>query len=223
MENGRSCAVVGATGLIGDLVVKAALQHDAYTRVIAWARRPLDYTSPKLKSEAIDFERLRETCGPNHIDDVYLCLGTTLAKSGPNGYQKVDYEYTLRAAVQAQTCGATRAVLVSSIGADSNGSTPYLRTKAKTENAMMDLGFHSLDILRPSVILGNRKESRTMEWLAGRIGVIFSPMMGGKMKKWRPIKAEVIANAMVRYALQGQPGIRIHQSDAIAGDGQQQA
>lgn len=204
---------------MGKSILQMALASERYRQVITWSRRPLDIQHPKLISHVMDFERLPQTTPPLPADEVFLCLGTTLQQSGPTGYSKVDYQYTLDSARYAQRCGVNSALVVSSVGASNTSPTPYLRTKAKIENALMELGFPALHLFRPSVLVGKRVDSRPVEKFGAALARLFSPLMVGKFRKYRPIEATVVAKAMLRAASNDARGIFIHQSDAIAQQG----
>ncbi len=223
----RKALIAGATGLVGGHLLRLLLGHPAYKETIALVRRPIDRNSDKLVQRVVDFEQLEESSGDWEVDDVFLCLGTTIAVAGSRErFCRVDHDYTVEVARLAKKHGAVRVGLVSSIGASVRASSFYLRVKGETERDVESLGFGSLEISRPSLLLGERKEKRRGEAAGIAVTKAMSFAMVGALRAYRPIGADCVAAALLRAVLMGEPGRHEHtydgMVDAIRAAGMQQ-
>jgi uncharacterized protein YbjT (DUF2867 family) len=150
-------------------------------------------------------------------DDIFCCLGTTIKKAGSQAaFRKVDYDYVVSLADHARDAGAKRFLVVSSLGADARSSIFYSRVKGEMEAALRGIGFDALHIFQPSLLLGDRREARLGERLGIAASAIIAPFMLGPAKKYRPIDARVVANAMWKTAWNSERGIHVHPSNEIA-------
>lgn len=192
----QNILIAGGTGLIGSHIVKLLSRYQEVTTYVL-SRKPLTLPYPNVKVIVVNFEELSAITLPK-IDEVYLCLGTTIKKAGSQeAFTKVDYHYTLEVAKLAKLSGANSVHLISSTGADANASNFYLRTKGAIENAINELKFSSTNIYRPGLLLGERSEKRTMEGISqlllGSWTQYFSMILG----KYTSIKATQLSKAMV--------------------------
>ena len=205
----RTALVAGATGLVGGHVKALLLASADYARVTVLVRKPLGEAHAKLKELVVDFEKLADHAADFAVDDVYACLGTTIKVAGSQEkFRRVDHDYTVAVAALAKKAGATRLALVSSVGATEKGGNFYLRVKGETEKDVRALGYDTLSIARPSLLVGDRKESRPLE--AAGIGVaraLAFTMVGG-LRGYRPIEAKTVAKGLVRATLDGAAGVR---------------
>ena len=148
--------------------------------------------------------------------DIYCALGTTIKKAGSQSkFREVDFQYPLNLARAAKSTGALQFLLVSSVGANAHTRNFYLRTKGELEQALVDEHFGSLQIFRPSILVGARSERRPGERFGIALGRLIAPLMVGSWRKFRPIEASTVARAMVRAALQQTHGVRFHEFDSI--------
>jgi uncharacterized protein YbjT (DUF2867 family) len=200
--------VAGATGLIGGILLDVLLDAPDYARVFALTRRPFPREHPRLANRVVVFPRMAEQLKGLVANDAYCCIGTTIAEAGTQeAFRDVDLDMVLTFAQAARSFGATRFIVVSSVGADSKSKNFYLRTKGEMEEAISAVGFPSVDILQPSLLLGPRKQMRPME-LAGRIfAPVVNPFLTGKREVYRAIPAETVAKGMVGAARRGARGI----------------
>jgi uncharacterized protein YbjT (DUF2867 family) len=213
----KTALIAGATGLIGSQCLARLLDEPAYERVFALVRRPLPHADPKLEQRVIDFDRLG---APGEAfptaTDVFCCLGTTMKKAGSEAaFRQVDFTYVVGLAAQALERGARQFLLVSSIGANARSPFFYPRVKGETEAAIAALPFEGRQIFRPSMLLGERAEDRPGE----RAGIVAFKgaafLMIGPLRKYRPIAAATVAEAMVRVARKSPRGVNIYESDDI--------
>lgn len=207
----RSALLVGATGLVGSQVLGLLLANPRYDVVTALVRRSLGVTNDKLAERVVDFDRLAETTGDWHADDVFACLGTTIAVAGSQeAFRRVDHDYTVEAARLAHDRGATRLALVSSVGASEHASSFYLKVKGETERDVGKLGYASVELFRPSFLVGDRVEKRRGEAVAIAATGAMSWAMIGALRAYRPIEASRVAAAMVQAVLRATQGTHVH-------------
>ncbi|WP_340015483.1 oxidoreductase [Paenibacillus sp. FSL K6-1318] len=213
----RKAMVIGATGLVGELLVHNLLEHSAYSLVRVLVRRPLELQHPKLEQHVVDWEQL-ESQGHlfDGIDDLYCCLGTTIKKAGSQeSFRQVDYHYPVRAATIAKQHGVLQMLVISSMGASAGSRVFYSRTKGEMEDALSDIDFQSLHIFRPSLILGDRNEKRLGEQMAAHAMKLLDRWMKGRVDKYRAVHAATIAQAMTNIALVQTKGNHVYPNDVI--------
>ena len=200
--------VAGATGLVGGLLLNTLLEAPDYTRVYALTRRPFGREHPKLANRVVIFERMADQLKGLVAQDAFCCIGTTIAEAGSQeAFRAADVDAVLLFARAARAAQATRFVVVSSVGANSQSKKFYLRTKGEMEEAVTDLGFTSVDILQPSLLLGPRKELRVLE-ITGRIfAPLINPLLTGTREAYRAVPAETVAKAMLGAARRGARGV----------------
>jgi uncharacterized protein YbjT (DUF2867 family) len=212
----RTALLAGATGLAGSYVLNLLLNDPSYSKVIVPVRQPTGIKNAKLEEHIVNFDNIEAYKDLIIADEVFCCLGTTIKKAGSQeAFKKVDYKYPLDLAKIALTNGASRFLIISSIGADTNSRAFYLRVKGEMENEISKLNYKSISIFRPSLIIGDRKEKRPGEniWKIFMKGL--SPLLMGNLKKYRAIEASAIAKAMVITAKEFHQGISIYESDII--------
>ena len=199
--------VAGATGLIGGLLLKTLLDAPDYSRVYALTRRPYGKEHPKLANRVVMFERMAEQLKGLVVQDAFCCIGTTIHEAGSQeAFRAADVDAVLMFARAARAAQAARFVLVSSVGASSNSKKFYLRTKGEMEEAVTDLGFTSVDILQPSLLLGPRKSFRLLETAGQIFAPLINPLLTGAREPFRAIPAETVARAMLGAARRGARG-----------------
>jgi uncharacterized protein YbjT (DUF2867 family) len=215
MAKELSLLLVGATGAVGQAVLRQALAEKRITRIAAPARRPLEAEfagNARLLNPVIDFARLPEEAAWWKVDAVVCTLGTTIKVAGSQAaFAAVDRDLPIAFARLAREAGATRYALNSSLGASGRGSF-YLRTKAEAEQGIIDLGFASTTIVRPSLIDTERNEARTGE----QVGLLFAHVLRPLIpRRYRAVSPEAIAAALLRGVLEGGQGVKIIESDAL--------
>ncbi len=206
----KTALVAGATGLIGGQLLELLLADRYYDKVIAISRKPLELESSKLQNSVIDFAQLESAATDLKADDVYCCLGTTIKQAGSqSAFRKVDYEYPAQLARITKQNGARQYLLVSALGADPSSGIFYNRVKGETEVAIHEVGFESVHIMRPSLLMGPRKEHRSGEEAAK----VFYKYLGFLIPaKYKGIESIKVARAMIALAKQNKAGYFIHES-----------
>lgn len=216
--SGRTAIVAGASGLVGAHCLRRLLASGLHEHVVAFVRGPLNVTHKRLEQRTVDFERLGRMSAFPRVQDVFCCLGTTMKKAGSEeAFRKVDYEYVVRLAETSLRTGADHFYLVSAAGADLKSRIFYTRVKGEAEDSVAKLGFAGLHIFRPSFLVGHRPEQRPLEELGIAAARIFSIAFVGPARKYRPIKADTVARAMVYVARDRPPGTHIYAADEMEG------
>ncbi len=212
----RKAILIGATGSIGTSLLQQLLSDVNYSEVLVLARRKLFTDHSKLKQVILDFDRLADYSAQIKGDVVFCCLGTTKGQTPDEAqYRKIDYQYPLDVAWMAYTNGAQSYHLVSSMGANIDSSIFYSRTKGEAERDLKTVPFKNIHIYRPSLLNGAREKKRFAEGIMNAIMQLINPLLIGKLKKYRSIKVEDVARAMLRQSLDDKKGIFIHESDQI--------
>lgn len=212
----KKAILLGASGAIGNSLLFLLLENKDYTEVLILVRKELRMQHPKLKQLEVNFDRISDYAAEIRGDVVFCCLGTTKSKTpDQQQYRKIDYQYPLDVARIAMENGAESYHLVSSLGADRNSSVFYTRTKGEVEHDLEAFPYKSIHIYRPSLLEATRKDKRFMEGSIGIIMTVVNPILIGGLRKYRSIKVENVAKAMVRLSLEDKPGVYIHESDDI--------
>jgi uncharacterized protein YbjT (DUF2867 family) len=199
--------VAGCTGLVGGFLLKTLLDAPDYSRIYALTRRPYGKEHPKLANRVVVFNRMAEQLKGLVAQDAFCCIGTTIAEAGSQeAFRAADVDAVLLFARAARAAQATRFVVVSSVGASSSSKKFYLRTKGEMEEAVTDLGFTSVDILQPSLLLGPRKGFRLLETAGQIFAPVINPLLTGTRESLRAIPAETVAKAMLGASRRGARG-----------------
>ncbi len=219
-KNNKTALVFGGTGLVGEHLVRELAMHDNYETVKTFGRRKVGLKYPKVEEIVIDFDRLEDYGEEIKGDDLFVCLGTTIKKAGSQAaFRRVDFEYVYRAAQIAAENGVNQLLLISSAGADVNSGTFYSRVKGQIEEAVKKLPFWSLHIFQPSLLIGDRDESRPAEAIGQAVGKFLNKFTTDLFDLYQPVEAENVARAMVLAAQNMEGGVEVHQSHRIRLDG----
>lgn len=210
----KTALAIGASGLTGSFLLSKLFSNNNFSKVIAVTRRPLNTRHPKLKNLIHDFDLLSEIESELKADVFFCCLGSTIKKAGSkHAFKQSDYEYPLIFAKYAQKQKAIF-VLISAMGANPKSAIFYNKIKGLAETDVLALENTNTYILRPSLILGPRKESRVGEDLAKLIFKAINFLFIASLKKYKAIQAETISEAMINIA-QKLPNEKIIENDKI--------
>jgi uncharacterized protein YbjT (DUF2867 family) len=213
----RTALLAGATGLVGRALLPMLLAGKQYRSVHVLLRRaaPDIKANAKLKIHQVDFARL-PAAFPT-VDDVFIALGTTIKVAGSEAaFRQVDFDFVVNTARAAKAAGATRLAVVSALGADAKSRVFYNRVKGEMQAAIAQLGYESVVIAQPSMLLGDRaalgQPARSGEiWVARLLG----PLGWIVPKGVRPIQARAVASALLAAILDAKPGVRVLKSGAM--------
>ena len=211
MTRPLTALVAGASGLVGGECLQLLLASDRYARVLVLTRRDLGAVArqPRVQQVVADFASLAGVADQLAADHVYCALGTTIRKAGSQQrFREVDCEYPRRLAELTLAQGARHLSLVSALGASRDSPFFYSRVKGELEDALRGMHWPGLCLVRPSVIAGERAESRPFERLA-EYALQWAP------RTWRPVQAREIAAAMVNTALRTPRGLTVIESRDI--------
>jgi uncharacterized protein YbjT (DUF2867 family) len=197
----KTAIVFGSTGLIGGHLVNLLIEDNYYTKVKVFVRSQTSINNEKVEVINIDFNNLGNHKTEITGDDCFFCIGTTKQNSpDKNDYQKVELDIPKEIAQIAKANSVKSFIFISSIYANPNSSGNYVKFKGLVEEELKRLNFSKLGILRPSFLMGKRKENRVGE----KIGIFafsaLSPLLFGPFKKMRPISSENVAKAMIKIA-----------------------
>ncbi|SHL88460.1 NAD(P)H-binding protein [Hymenobacter psychrotolerans] len=204
----QTALLIGATGLVGDNLLRQLLSDSRFDRIKVFTRRPTGYHNPdRLEEHLIDFEHPEHWQHLLSGDVLFSALGTTLRQAGSADAQyKVDYTYQFRVAEAAAQNGVKTYVLVSSAGAAADSFVFYSRMKGKLERDVKRLPFQRIRIMQPGMLAGHRHEPRLMERLALPLAAAVAQLPG--LQQYRPIHGREVAQAMINAALDEKPGVQ---------------
>ncbi|MEO7352477.1 MAG: NAD(P)H-binding protein [Marmoricola sp.] len=199
---GRVALLAGASGLVGSHLLRQLLEDPRWDRVVSVGRREVDVRDEKLEQRVV---RLSDIGELPPVDDVFSALGTTIKKAGSqDAFRAVDHDAVVALARAARVAGAESFLHVTSMGSDAGARVFYTRVKGETERDVASVGIPMTVAFRPSIIDGERHESRRGEHVGLLVMRALSPVLG----RFRPTHAADVAAAMLAEAGSGQPGTR---------------
>ncbi|GAC1600416.1 MAG: oxidoreductase [Hymenobacter sp.] len=214
----KTALLAGASGLIGSHLLPLLLESERYSKVIVVGRKALPVLHPKLTQVVTELDHLAHVRLQLIADDVFCCLGTTRKQAGSKeAFYRVDYLYVVTLAALAAGNFASQFMVVSSLGADADAQVYYSRVKGEMEAAVRQTPFRAIHIFRPSLLLGERAQPRLGERLGAVVLRALRPLLRGPLKKYQPVSAAAVAAAMLRAAEDDGGGVRVHESDELAG------
>lgn len=201
-----TATLIGATGLIGGYLLEELLKDDHMDTVRILIRRPIELNHPRLEKKLVNFTDVESFRLALEGSDVVFCaVGTTQkkVKGDKTAYRKVDYDIPVNAARFCKMTGCNKFILVSSAGANSKSNNFYIRLKGEVEDAVKAIDLRSVHIMRPSMLLGDRKEFRLGEKIGKVLMKTFSFLIP---TKYKPVHAKDVAKAMLALARTGKEG-----------------
>ncbi len=206
--------IAGSTGLTGSSLTFELLARDEFTDITCLVRtvpeeKQKGLTFIKTDFDMIHYEKFK-------ADTAFSCLGTTIKNAGSKeNFYRVDFHYNLMFAEACKNHGVERFILMSALGADSKSSIFYNRVKGELEEAIINLNFKSLTIVRPSLLEGPRIESRPGELIFRKVMSFMNPLLIGGLRRYRSINVDKIATAMAEAAILNHPGVRIIENEEL--------
>jgi len=197
----KTALVFGSSGLVGGHLLNQLIENDNYNKIKIFVRSVTEINDPKVEIIKTDFNNLENHKEDIKGDDCFFCIGTTKKNSPDKSeYRRVELEIPKQIAQIAKSNSVNYFVFVSSGYADPKSSGDYLKFKGEVEEELKRLDFPKLGIMRPSFLLGDRKEKRVGEKIGVFIFKLLSPLLLGPLKKMKPIHSETVAKAMIRTA-----------------------
>ena len=197
----KTALVFGSSGLIGEHLLNQLIKNENYNKIKIFVRSKPEINDPKIEIIKTDFSNLQNHKEDIKGDDCFFCIGTT-KKNSPdkNEYRRVELYMPKEIAKIAKANSLNSFVFVSSGYADSKSSGDYLKYKGLVEEELKELNFPKLGIMRPSFLLGDRKEKRIGEKIGIFVFNLLSPLFLGPLKKMKPIHSEIVARSMIKFA-----------------------
>ena len=192
--------IIGATGLVGNLILKEVLNDNNFSEVRIFIRRPSGIINPKLKEIVSSMKEIITLSSEIQGDVLFNALGTTIKQAGSQReQQRIDRDLPIDFARIASENGVRIMLNVSSVGANMNGGF-YLKTKAEMENGTEQFFPKAVFHFRPGFLVGNRKDFRLVEKIAYVAMKVIDPILRGSAKKFRSMQADKLAKAMVNLS-----------------------
>ena len=212
----KTALLFGSSGLVGRHLLNELTKDNDYSKIKIFVRTVPEIIDPKIEIIKIDFKNLDNHKEDMKGDDCFFCIGTT-KKNSPdkNEYRRVELEIPKEIAQIVKSNGVKSFVFVSSGYADPKSSGNYLKFKGEVEEELKKLDFSKLGIMRPSFLMGNRKERRIGEKIGILVFKLLSPLLFGPFKKMKPINSKIVARAMVAF-VQSDSQQNIFESNEIS-------
>ena len=194
----KTALLFGTSGLVGSHVLSQLISNNNYSKIKLFVRSSIDISDPKIEIIQTDFNNLENHREDIKGDDCFFCIGTTKQNSpDKNEYKRVELEVPKQISQIAKSNSVNSFVFVSSGYADPKSSGDYLKFKGEVEEELKRLNFQKLGIMRPSFLLGDRKEKRIGEKIGIFVFKLLSPLFLGPLKKMKPIHSATVAKAMI--------------------------
>ena len=197
----KTALLFGSSGLIGGHLTKQLIENSSYSKVKLFVRSDPKVSDPKIEVIKMDFNNLQNHKDEITGDDCFFCIGTTKQNApDKDEYRRIEYNIPVEIAKIAKSNSIKSFLYVSSGFADPKSSGAYLKNKGDVEEELKSLNFLKLGIMRPSFLIGDRKEERIGEKIGIFIFKLISPFFLGPLKKMKPINSEKVAKAMIKIA-----------------------
>ena len=194
----KTALVFGSSGLVGGHLLNQLIENDNYNKIKIFVRSQPEINNSKVEIIKTDFNNLENHKEDIKGDDCFFCIGTTKQNSpDKNEYKRVELEVPKQIAQIAKSNSVNSFVFISSGYADPKSSGDYLKFKGQVEEELKKLNFPKLGIMRPSFLLGDRKEKRIVEKIGIFVFKLLSPLFLGPLKKMKPIHSATVAKAMI--------------------------
>ncbi len=197
--------IAGASGLVGNKLLHLLLMNNFYKKIISVGRKTVELEHEKLEQIIVNFEALGEL--KIKADIVFCCLGTTIKKAGSKeAFKKVDFVYPKLLAQYGSQIGVASFHIITAMGASANSRIFYNKVKGEIEEELKAQSFVQLHCYRPSLLLGERKESRLMEGIGQVVMKGLSFLFIGALKNYKAISSDKVASFMLQKSLLKEAG-----------------
>jgi uncharacterized protein YbjT (DUF2867 family) len=194
----KTALLFGSSGLVGGHLLNQLIKNTNYSKIKLFVRSDTEINDPKVEIIKTDFNNLQNHKEDIKGDDCFVCIGTT-RKNSPDKdeYKRVELDIPKEVAKIAKSNLVNSFIFVSALYANPKSSGDYVRFKGLVEEELKELNFPKLGIMRPSFLIGNRKEKRASETIGIFVFKLLSPLLLGPLKKMKPIHSETVARAMI--------------------------
>ena len=197
----KTALLFGASGLVGSHLLNQLIKDTNYSKIKLFVRSVTEIIDPKVEIIKTDFNNLQNHKEDVKGDDCFFCIGTTKKNSSDKDeYRRVELDIPKEIAKIVKLNLVNSFIFASAIYANPNSSGDYVKFKGLVEEELKRLNFPKLALMRPSFLMGDRKEKRVGEKIGIFVFKLLSPLLLGPLKKMRPINAETVAKAMIRAA-----------------------
>ena len=197
----KTALVFGSTGLVGSHLIDQLIKNENYNKIKLFVRSEIIINDLKVEIVKTDFNNIEKHKEEMTGAHCYFCIGTTKQNSpDKDEYRRVELDLPKQIAQITKSNSVNSFVFVSSGYADPNSSGDYLKFKGLVEEELKRLSFNKLGIMRPSFLIGDRKEKRLGEKLGIFVFKLLSPLFLGPLKKMKPIQSEKVAKAMIKIS-----------------------
>ena len=197
----KTALVFGSSGLVGGHLVNQLILNSNYSKIKIFVRSKIELINPKIEIIYTNFNDLEKHRNDITGEDCFFCIGTTRKNSpNKNEYERIELNIPIQIAQIAKSNSIKSFFFVSSWYADPKSSGDNLKIKGLVEQEIKNQNFDKIGIMRPSFLLGNRKEKRLGEKFGIILFKLLTPILVGPLRKMRPIRAEIVAKAMVKLA-----------------------
>ena len=197
----KTALLFGASGLVGSHLLNQLIKNTNYSKIKLFVRSVTETIDPKVEIIKTNFNNLQNHKEDVKGDDCFFCIGTTKQNSSDKDeYRRVELDIPKEIAKIAKLNLVNSFIFVSAIYANPNSSGDYVRFKGLVEEELKRLNFPKLALMRPSFLMGDRKEKRVGEKIGIFVFKLLSPLLLGPIKKMRPIHSETVAKAMIKAA-----------------------
>ena len=197
----KTALLFGSSGLVGGHLLNQLIKDNKYSKIKLFIRTDPEISDPKVEVIKTNFNNLQNHKEDIKGDDCFFCIGTTKQNSpDKDDYRKVELEVPKEIAQIAKSNLVNSFIFVSALYANPKSSGNYVRFKGMVEEELKRLNFPKLALMRPSFLMGDRKEKRVGEKIGIFVFKLLSPLLLGPLKKMRPIHSEKVAKAMIRAA-----------------------
>jgi len=194
----RTALIFGSSGLVGGHLLNQLIKDTNYSRIKLFVRSVPEISDPKVEIIKTDFNNLENHKEDIKGDDCFFCIGTTKQNSpGKDEYRRVELDIPREIAKIAKSNLVNSFIFVSALYANPKSLGDYVRFKGLVEEELKRLNFPKFGIMRPSFLIGNRKEKRVSETIGIFVFKLLSPLLLGPLKKMKPIHSETVAKAMI--------------------------
>ena len=194
----KTALLFGSSGLVGGHLLNQLIKDTNYSKIKLFVRSDAEISDPKVEIIKTDFNSLENHKEDIKGDDCFFCIGTTKQNSpDKDDYRRVELEIPKEVAQIAKSNLVNSFIFVSALYANPESSGEYIRLKGQVEEELKELNFPKLAILRPSLLIGDRKEKRVSEMIGIFVFKLLSPLLLGPLKKMKPIHSETVAKAMI--------------------------
>lgn len=212
----KTALIAGGTGLVGRHLVGLLVETKEFDEIKVLVRKGSTHKLKGVSVIELDYDQLSDAKSQLGAEVVFCCLGTTMKKAGSKEqFHRVDFTYPYELATLSLNNGSQQFNIITAAGANANSMFFYNRVKGEVEIAISKLGFHNINIFRPSLLLGQRDDPRIAERIGAAVAKGINPLLFGSFKKHRAIEAETVARAMVNVSLENRNGIQVISSDAL--------